>query len=268
MKTILLHCNEDDAFKDRLAVALDVARAFDAHLTCLHVTPYNAYMGFDPVGGAMLSGSLLQDLRARETAFRSATEAHLAREDVRWDWEAADGDPGMTLVRRAALADLVVVSQVRPGGAGLGKPPPLADDVVVHAGCATLVVPQGCGQFDPTGTAVVAWNGSPEAAHAIRQARALLTLAASVHLVVVGEDGADFPQMDANAYLSRHGIACDVHTLGKGRADEILLQFAREKGASMLVMGAYGHSRLRETVIGGVTRHMLTRADVPLVMGH
>jgi nucleotide-binding universal stress UspA family protein len=268
MKSIIVHAHEDDAFKTRFDVALDVARAFDAHLTCLHITPYNAYVAFDPMGVAQASPIIVDDLRAREKAFREAVEQRLGHEDVRWDWASVDGDPAMTLVNWAALADLIVLSQAKRPGAASGRPPPLVDDVVVNAGCASLVVPSGHGRFDPAGCMVVGWNASEQAARAIRQALPLLARASAVHIASVGEDGEDFPQTAASAYLSRHGIASELHVLKNGAdAGTELHDFAVNMGASALVIGAYGHSRLRETLLGGVTRTLTTTATIPLVLG-
>jgi nucleotide-binding universal stress UspA family protein len=268
MKSIIVHAHEDDAFKTRLDVALDAARAFDAHLTCLHITPYNAYVAFDPLGVAQASPIIVDELRAREKAFREATEQRLGHEDVRWDWASADGDPAMTLVNWAALADLVVLSQARRSGAASGKPLPLVDDVVVNAGCASLIVPPGYGRFDPGGSVVVGWNASEQAARAMRQALPLLARASAVHIVSVGEEDEDFPQTAASTYLSRHGIASELHVLKNGGdAGTTLHDFAANMGASALVIGAYGHSRLRETLLGGVTRTLTTSAAIPLVLG-
>lgn len=268
MKSIILHAADDDAFGERLQVALDAARALDAHLTCLHVVPFEAYVAMDPFGGAFVSTAALADFRERGDAFRERCEARLGHEDVRWDWQTIDGDPASVLIRAAALADLVVVGQARGGVRGMIDPPSLADPLVVNAGCAVLVVTKGCGPYDPSKPVVVAWNASEQAARAIRQALPLIRLASAVHIVSVDEEDEDFPQMEASSYLSRHGIKSELSQIDRtGRIDELLQDFAADKGADALVMGAYGHSRLRETALGGVTRRLLAHATIPLIMG-
>ena len=93
MKAILLHIFEDDGLDSRLRVALDICRAHDAHLSCIYVTPYAAYVGMDPLGGIFASGALIDSLRDAEDQIRKRVEAQLAQEDVRWDWQSYDGDP-------------------------------------------------------------------------------------------------------------------------------------------------------------------------------
>lgn len=269
MKSIILHAHADEGFANRMAVALDLCRAHDAHLTCIHVTPYAAYASFDPSGGMFASGVLIAELNKQQAAMQAEVEERLVHEDVRWDWQSYDGDVAQTLVSASALADLVIVGQAgaapRSGNAAL----PIVDDVAVNAGCPVLVVPEGCNRFDSTAPAVIGWNASEQAARAIRQALPMLKLASSVHLVSISKEDEDFPQMGASAYLSRHGIASELHLIdSKGRnTEEQLHRFALEQGAGMLLIGAYGHSRLRETLLGGVTRFLTLRSEVPLVLG-
>ncbi|MEK6636578.1 MAG: universal stress protein [Pseudomonadota bacterium] len=270
MKSILFHASNDDAVDTRLQVALDLCRAFGAHLTCLYVTPYNAYIAFDPFGGMGAQGAILEGLHEIETELRSRIEARLVHEDVKWDWLSADGDVASGIVAASALSDLVVVSQHCDADKGLGKPLPIVNDVTVHSACAVLVVPKGVGQLQMGGDAVIGWNASPEAAHAIRGAMPFLKMASSVHLASVGSDGEVFPQTAANAYLSRHGISSDLHELvgSNSTAAQVLHDFAVSKQANCLIMGAYGHSRLRETLLGGVTRDLLATSTIPLLVAH
>ncbi len=270
IKSVLLHVHADDAMEQRLQVALDICRAVDAHLTCLHVTPYNAYVVFDPTGGILTQGAILDSVREQESELRTGIETRLAREDVRWDWSSVDGDVAHMIVAQAALSDLVILSQYCDTFTGVNKPLPVVDDVAVHASCAVLVVPQGVGQFRMNDSAVIGWNAAPEAAHAIRAAIPFLRLASFVHIASVGEDGEAYPQTAANAYLSRHGIASDLHELpGANRtAAQALHDFAASEKAGYLVMGAYGRARFRETLLGGVTKSLLAHAKIPLLLAH
>mgnify|MGYP000004489552 CR=1 FL=1 len=205
MKAILLHIFEDDGLESRLAVALDICRAQDAHLSCVYITPYAAYIGMDPMGGVFASGPIIQSLREAEDKSRKRVEARLAHEDVRWDWQSYDGDPAQTLVSASALADLVIVSQADPEAKGGNPPLPLVDMVCVNGGCPVLVVPKGVSQFDALAPIVIGWNDSEEAARAIREALPALRLAQQVIVVSVGEEEEDYPQTEACTYLARHG---------------------------------------------------------------
>jgi nucleotide-binding universal stress UspA family protein len=268
MKSIIVHSNDDDGFSGRLSVALDAARALDAHLTCLQVAPFQSYVTMDPFGGAYFSQIAMAEERAKEEAFRLIQEERLNREDVRWDWQWVDGDPASVLVSKAMLADLVVISQY--SRLSLSRILPLADQLVVNSNCATLVVPDHNKSYDPTAPIVIGWNATEQAARAVRQALPLIALSSAVHLVSVdeneGEEGS-FPETDISSYLSRYGVSTELTRISRnGPIDQTLTEFATSVGASALVIGAYGHSRVRETLMGGVTKRLLSRAKIPLIL--
>ena len=268
LKSVLVHVHDDSGFEGRLTAALDICRAHDAHLTCMHVTPYGAYATFDPAGGMFTSSVLIEELRKKQDQLQKQVEERLANEDVRWDWQAFDGDVAQTIVSASSLADLVVLGQAGPQKGDVTRPLPIVDAVVVHSGCPVLVVPAGCDRVDPTAPVVVGWNASEQAARAIRHALPTLKMASAVHLVSIGNKEEEFPQTAASEYLSRHGIKTDLHTLKPGvrDTDDVLHQFALDHGAGCILIGAYGHSRLRETLLGGVTRYLTMQSRVPLML--
>ncbi len=268
LKSVIVHVHGDSGLDGRIAAALDICRAHDAHLTCMHVTPYGAYATFDPAGGMFVSSLLIEDLRKAQDALQQRMQERLAREDVRWDWQAFDGDVAQTLVSASSLADLVVLGQAGPQKGDVAHPLPIVDGVVVHAGCPVLVIPTSCNRIDPTAPVVIGWNASEQAARAIRQALPTLKMASAVHLVSIGKEEEEFPQLGASEYLSRHGIASELHLIDPGSrdADDVLHQFALDNGAGCLLIGAYGHSRLRETLLGGVTRYLTMQSRVPLML--
>lgn len=270
MKTILLPIHADDGAEARLQVALDLARAHGAHLACLQVTPLNAYVALDAFGGAYVLPDLVDVVNKQEAELRATTEARLAREDVSWSYEHGDGDPAATIVDRSSLADLIILSpalrEPRPT-----DPLPLAGDVAIHARTPVCVVPTAARSFDVGGKAFVAWNGSAEAAAALKAALPMLRLAGSVVIATVAEPSEDMlPPLEACEYLSRHGVKAELLAIERGRgsiADALLA--ARERvAASYVVMGAYGHSRMREFVLGGATREMLRGSPTPLFLAH
>ena len=270
MKTILLYVHDDAGAEARLQAALDLARAHDGHIACLQVTPLTAYVASDFVAGAYVVLDLLEAVNEQTRKVRADLEARLAREGVSWNFEHADGQPASTIVARASLADLVVLSRsVRTPRSN--EPEPLAGDVAVHARTPVLAVPPGVKGLDACGSAVVAWNGSVEAANALKAALPMLRQAAAINVVTVGEedDGA-FPATDACEYLARHGPKSELHEVVRhGRPiGDCLLDTLGAIGGDYLVMGAYGHSRAREFVLGGVTRRMLADCPVPLLLTH
>jgi len=268
MKSVLLHIRDDAALDRRLQVALDMCRQHDGHLTCLQVTPFNSYIAFDPLGGVYGQDAVLSEVRAREAEVRSRIEAHLAQDDVRWDWATADGDEVQLLTAWSALSDMVVVSQGATDD--VLRTRQLVDDLVVAAQCAVLIVPDALDHLDATGPVVLAWNASAESARALRQSLPVLKAAATVHIVTVGEDSADMPQTAASAYLSRHVVKSEliVEPSAGRKAHDVIAQVAHERGANLIIMGAYGRSRLRETLLGGVTRTLLARSGIALLMAH
>ena len=270
MKTIVLHINDDRAQNDRLAVALDLARAHSAHIACVQAGVYDIYLSSDPMGGFYGYSELFKVVHERNDAARQRIEARLQAEGVSWDYENCDGDPVQILVSRARLADLIILSRADRDDGVHPAPMPLAADVAVNARAPVLVVPPGMRSHESSGAVAVAWNGSMEAAHSLRLTLPQLRLASAVHLVTVDDAPAEFPATDGCRYLSRHGISSELH---QARSDgrpvaETLLAAVHALGATCLVMGAYGHSRLRETILGGVTSDLLARTTVPLLLAH
>jgi nucleotide-binding universal stress UspA family protein len=269
MKSVLLHVQDDDGLEARLQAALSIARASGGHLSCLHVTPINAYVAFDNFGGVFVMNDIMKSLEEHEAKMRTKIETHLGREDVSWSYEQTTADPTYSLVSHGALADVIVLG--RPHHAQTSAYPAMAmfGDILKASHTPILIQPEGDTVFDPVGTAIVAWNGSFEAANAMRAALPLLKLASAVHIVSIGEDkDLDFPSLDASQYLSRHDVSSEIvsETKGSRTVVEKLLATAQSLNASYLVMGGYGHSRAREYWFGGVTRSMLKECPVPLIL--
>jgi nucleotide-binding universal stress UspA family protein len=263
----MLYANQDSGLESRLQAALDTARGFDAHISCVQVTPFDSFIMGDPFGGVYALPSVLEEVRKAEDEHRSRIEARLRVEGASWDWMRYDGSPAQIVADRARLSDLIVLSL--PGG-GYDGPQSMVADVALHVRAPVLAVPQSSAMIDSLGTAVVAWNGALEAAHAVRLALPMLRKASSVQIVTVNEDRTEFPATDASQYLARHGIRSELHewsASGRGIA-ESLTDAAATLGASYLVMGAYGRSRLRESLLGGTTRAMIQRSKIPLLLAH
>ncbi len=269
MKTILLHVEGDDGQEARLAAALDLARACGGHLVCLSVMPYAAYALGDPAMGAFPVTTLIDAVEARRREERVAVEARLRREGVSWEWQSADGDSADRLVEHARLADVVVMSAgpfARNGALHMG----VTGDVAIRAPAPVLAVrPQATG-VDVAGPALIAWDGSQEAATALRAALPLLALAATVTILTVAEKDSPFTARAAAAFLSRHGVAAEVEERDAGGAsvEQVIRSVAAQRQAAWIVQGAYGHSRMRQLLFGGVTRGLLADAPVPILIAH
>jgi nucleotide-binding universal stress UspA family protein len=269
MKTILVHIEGDEGQPARLAAAFDLARATGGHLVCLSVMPYAAYALGEPAMGAFPVTTLIDAVEARRREERVAVEERLRQEGISWEWQSGDGDSGDRLVEHARLADVVVMSAGafrRSGAMKMG----LTGDVAVRAPAPVLAVPEAAIGFNPTGPALVCWDGGQEAAKAMRSAMPLLRLASDVTVLTVAEKDSPFPARSAAAFLSRHGIHVDVEERDGGGAsvEQVIRSVAVKRCAGLIIQGAYRHSRLREMLLGGVTRGLLTDAPMPILLDH
>lgn len=272
MRSLLLHTHNDANFEARLQVALDLARGFDAHLTLLQSIAFDVVMPGDFYG--TVAASMIPVAREAAEEFRAAVELRLGAEDIRWDWVEEFGMADSRMLEHAALTDLAIVGASPPEGGPRG-PSPLAGILAVHCKAPIMVVPDSAKGLDITGPAVVAWNGSIESSRALRAALPILERAASVHLVSVidpqeVEEEYEMTPLSGAEYLARHGITCDVVEVPRGTrlVHEVLREAARARGATCLVMGAYGRPRLVETLFGGVSRGMLTNTELPTLLAH
>jgi nucleotide-binding universal stress UspA family protein len=269
MKAVLLYANDDSGLAARLEAALDAVRRFDGHLLCLQVTPFGSFILGDAFGGVYALPSVVEALQEAEDKHKAKLEEKLRGEGVTWEWIHVDGQPAHVMLDRSRLTDLIVVTPPTEG-AGYDGPGGLATDLALAARAPVLAVPVDGRGIDLSGPAVVAWNGSQESCNALRLGMGLLDKASTVHVVAVAEAGNEAPATWAAKYLARHGIDTVLHEWPReGRSiAEALIDAAATLDASYVVMGAYGHSRFREAVLGGATRDMLRLSPVPLLLAH
>ncbi len=272
MKTTLLHIDNDTCMDARLQVAMDIARACDGYMTCLQAVSYEVFAPGDFYGSAMAAA--MPRIKEAAEHLRAKIEADLANEDVSWEWRFLDGMAEHRLLEQSALHDIIIVGPHDIGGEGSRRPSAMAGELALRAPSPVLVVPGDWDRFETEAPALVAWNGSSEASVAMRAAIPLLKLAGKVFLASVAEQDEknryDFPASEAAKYLSRHGISVEVVDLpgGGAKVSDTLESAALMRGCSMLVMGAYGHSRLSEMLLGGVTRRCLTDPKLPIFLSH
>jgi nucleotide-binding universal stress UspA family protein len=269
MKSILLHVYEDSGLESRMQAAFDLARAFESHITCLHAIPFEDYLAKDPFVVARLPEEFSEKMRVLREAFQARIEKRLRTEGLPWDWVHVDDLPATALIRWSILSDVTIVSMAGPA-LYRDEPRPVAGPVATGAEAAVLAVPEGLERLSTDAPAVLAWNGSPEAAAAMKAALPLLRLAPEVHLLEVEEKSPPYPKDLAARYLSRHGVKVQIQQRQRqhGRMSAVIEESAIELGAGLIVMGAYGHSRLRETLFGGVTRDLVTECRLPVLLAH
>lgn len=260
----------------QLDAAIALARREDAHLEVFCLGVDHTQTGYYYAGA---SAYVFQEAidRAMASAEALATEVRgrLDAEDIRWSVESAVaqmGGVGALIAQRARFADLVVLAQ--PYGEGAASDAEAVVEAALFDGnCPVLILPHGKSDVAGIGRRVIiAWNQSDEALTAIRRARPILKSADLVEITVVdpsphSPEGSD-PGGALCRMLTRHGVKAEVAVLAKTlpTVSEVLNRRAAETGADLIVMGAYSHSRLREAIMGGATRHMLERAKVPVLM--
>lgn len=272
MRSILLHVDDDDCMEARLQIALDLARQFDAHLTCLQAVAYEFGVAGDLYG--TMAAQMAAIFRENADKVQEALEKRLSAEDVRWEWLRSEGRAADQIARLAPLNDLVIVGAHNQAGR-TDFPSILASDLAMEVRVPILIAPADVAGLKVDRPAMIAWNGSEQSARALRAALPMLARASEVHLLWVEETKekgpSDLPPTDAAIYLARHGIEAIIDELyiDKGLSVADILQNASAvRNAAYLVMGAYGRSRLRERILGGVTRDMLTDPKLPLLVTH
>lgn len=269
-RTILLALLDDPGNEQRIRLARRLAERFEGQLVGLHVSPPPilpfGYGDGSPYLGPELilsqreaAAALAERLRAsfERTAEPAATGAVFVEQE---------GDPGERLAQAAWAADLTIAPRTLETGLD-ALPAQLVEQAVIAAGGPLLMIPPDGWQREVGTQVLCAWNGSREAARALKDALPFLRGASRTTLVGIGELPGP-PLAEVAAMLGRHGITAEPLGLeAEGDAGATLLRIAAERSCDLLVMGAYGRSRVRQLILGGVTRTMVREAALPVLLG-
>ncbi len=279
VKDIVVHVDDGERAKLRLDLAIELARRGDGRVIGLGVGPIVTVPAF--VGAeipAQVWELQAEEMKARMAAAAAAFRRHTERAGVATEWrELAPtiDDVGGILAVHARYADLVILGQPDPRGSRSGVDMEAVGQVVVEAGGPVLIVPYA-GNFTELGKrTLLAWNGSREAARAVHDAHAILTKGAKITVMRVNPPGRDHARrdmasVDISVALARHGYEAEAaHVVAEDmKVGDMILSRAADAGVDSIVMGAYGHSRLREFILGGATAHVLRHMTVPVLMSH
>lgn len=284
-KTMLVAVSDDVSGRSPLETAVTVGRRFDSHVSALHVKtdPSNAV----PLVGEGMSGVMVEEMisAAEQQADERARQARTVFDERRAElgaplvqappaagfsmaWREEVGREEDVVARCARLADLVVLG--RPVADRELPSVMTLNAALMESGRPLLVAPPQPPASIGSRVAV-AWNGSAEAARAVSAALPFLTAAEQVHIFSARESEGDpvLAPAELCAYLAWHGINAECHhAQASHNTGEMLLSEVARLGCDLVVMGAYTHSRLRQFILGGVTRHMLHHATVPVLMMH
>lgn len=260
MRSILVHADASPAGTARVETALSLARSTRGHVTMLVDTPISRFIAVDAMGGGTVAAEALKEELARDDSYAAALDTRIAREDVPCNVVRTEGEPIDSFRDAARLVDVVVIA----------RRDALAGDLPLSIRAPVLAVNDDAPLGFPLTRAAVAWDGSSEAAYALRCAVPLLAECAEVTVLTVADAADDFPATEACAYLSRHGIKAEQRVLKRiGAIEETLARELVLLEAELLIMGAFKHSRLREFLFGGVTRYFLEDPSGPaLLLAH
>ncbi len=276
-KSILVHIDYTERSYERTDIAIDLAQRFTAHLSAIAPagSPLLPYTGAaDGLGN--YAAEVMHELsrlsqQAVERFHAKTKTAGLQTYDAR----SCEGDAVYVIKKSAMYADLIVVGQTDRQHTTPAKPNDLPEAVVLGTGRPVLVVPYA-GKFAHVGRRVLLlWNETREAARAASDAMPFLQAAKQVDVLAFdskrSEQGAIASGLgDIGDYLARHGANVNVarEPIGEVEIGALALSRAADFGSDLIVMGGYGHSRLREWVMGGVSRSILEHMTVPVLMSH
>lgn len=269
MRSILLHIHDDPCLDARMELALDLARAFHGHLSCLQALPFEFGVPGD-IYGAMAS-ELNPVFRQNAMDLQTALEARLERQEIPWDWIVQNEIAQRQLLVHSCLNDVIVMGACtdQKGHSGYSA---LAAEITIGARAPVLLVPDECSGLDLSAPVIIAWNGSPEVASVLRSAVPMLKKSREVCLLTVTDDKPSFkrPAIEAASYLARHDINPTIIEMPPSGNDigKTVMRAALAREAGWIAMGAYGHSRMRERLLGGVSRSLMTAPHLPILMAH
>lgn len=277
-KTILVHVDNSSNLTPRIELACRIAMQEDAHLVGAATTGVSQFIyqsAAVDLRGDYITG-YIESLRQRAAVGLKRFDTITRQVGVQSvEQRLIDDENAGAISLQARYSDLVVLGQIDPAEPSAFVNSDFPEFVILHSGCPVLVVPYA-GKFDNFGeTVLIAWDGSIQAKRAMHDAIPLLQRAAQVEIAVFNpaeqadRHGAQ-PGADAALFLARHGINVNVRERNVPHEEigTALLSHVADIGAGMLVMGCFGHSRLREILLDGVSRTILSSMTVPVFMSH
>jgi nucleotide-binding universal stress UspA family protein len=276
LKNLLVHIPSERVMRPVVDGSIALAMAHNAHLTAVSIGYEASNVGLAIDGGAAVAAVFeIERERAleRANAALAVFEAEARNAGIAYETQALTGIPYETTAEISAaarLCDLSIVLQPEQERDTFDNTIPL--EILFQSGGPVLVMPHTHkGPFEPRRVGI-AWDGSRLAARAVRDAAPFLARAHAITIISVNESKTpEIPSpVELAAHLARHGLKAQVERITADRADiqPLILSIAADAGMDLLVMGAYGHSRLQERLLGGVTRGMFQSMTVPTLMSH
>lgn len=283
LSDILVQIDANPANAIRLELAAKMASRHGAHLTGLCVfdfrrapaARYGAIGVEDSLALLQYQAQLHDEARAVAAELEIKFRERLRRDGIQGEWRMVEGDAAATIGLHARYADLAILGQEDPNSSRVYGWNAVIEAALFTSGRPILIVPYA-GQFSEIGRRVlIGWNARREAARAVHDALPLLDKARSVTVLAIdprrGVNGhGDEPAADLSRHLARHGLPVTAEQTSSGGLDpaDVLLNYAADRSIDLVVIGGYGHARFQEILLGGVTRDLLHRMTVPVLMSH
>lgn len=274
IKNLLIAYNGTQSSDAALDLALHMREKYDAHLTGLLAHIPGA---INPAGKAwipknvqdMVIEAQLKSARDIEEKFKQRVASDSAKEKIHWITKRGEGDA--TLARCARLFDLTIIGRY-DAVHGEDQPELHPDMIAMVSGRPVLLVPREFDMSTFNEHAVLAWDGKRAATRALADAMQILETKSLVTIVTVSDGEAEMcmPEINIETALQRHGVKTErVQMERKGKSvGKRLLKYLEKAEPKLLVMGAYEHSKFRQSIIGGVTSSVLRKAKVPIIISH
>ena len=269
IKDVLVYVDNDNACADRVTHAAALCKANNAHLSGVYTIQK---MVMPAYVGAYIPADVIEsrekDINEQRDTAKELFERIAASAEIDHDFHVVEGEVESVLRSDSRYVDLTIIPQRQDDMFDL-NPYYELPDVLLGSACPVLMLPSGASLAQPVERAMVAWNGTHESARALSAALpGILADAKKVDVVTVASEGTH--AADISAHIQRHGLEVDVHVFDESAAiaGRLLLEQAEKLNSQLLVMGAYGHSRLREMVLGGATKYVISNAGLPVFFTH
>jgi nucleotide-binding universal stress UspA family protein len=273
-KTILVCLNEIGRLPQLIAMARDLGAKFSAHISGLYVIPG---IDFAPTS-AYTAGANFYDgnqiyFQKNQAKVKATFEQAMKQDGLSFDFHALSSvlpHIGREVVKEGRATDLIVVSSTNRD-AFSGVEPDFVEQLLIASGRPILVLPPTGETWPSMEDVIIGWDNSREASRAVFDALPFLEAASRTHLVTIDSSARrTVPGASLAEALDRHGVKAKTKNISSEgmNTGEVLMRCAQDQSAGLIVLGAYGHTRFTEFILGGATRHMVQNLNLPLLMSH
>ncbi|WP_421780928.1 universal stress protein [Kiloniella litopenaei] len=273
LKDIQVQIDNTEAGQTRLEAALQLSKKFsNAHLLGVHAlrTPEAILHGAPHGVTGYFPEEIIEqqrtNIKEQAAALKKNFEEKAHSIGMNYEWREHEGREEDIIAFHARFTDLTIISQVKGKFADELE---FAGSLLMESSLPILAVPNRKIPHDITKNILIAWDGSAEASRAVRGALPLLKMAQKVILLSVGlpEEG-NISQDDISSHLKRHDIQSEKRVVESPFPEDVILKTAKEEEIGLIVAGAWGHSRIREMIFGGVTKSLFSNQEFPVLLSH